>query len=173
MHTNQFILMDTLPRKIINEILLLVDRPTLFYTSQVSVEWRLLSLTQVKIVEDMNEFSILCELGDRLSVIKNKIDVDWLDAGLYSACEGNHRDLVDLMILKGADKWDWGLLGASRGGHKDLVNLMIHKGATNFSEGVTNARLNHHQELAQFLITMIIIDDDPYDPYDASNDQRF
>lgn len=161
--------MDTLPREIINEILLLVDRSTLFYTSQVSVEWRLLSLTQVKIVQDIDEFSLLCELGDRLSVIKNKIDMDWLNAGLYSSCEGNHRELVDLMILKGADKWDWGLLGASRGGHTDLVNLMAHKGAANFSEGVIYAGLNNYQELAQFLITLVIDDD----PYDASNDQRF
>ena len=34
------------------------------------------------------------------------------------------------MIEKGANTWNWGLEGACKGGHRDLVNLMIEKGAT-------------------------------------------
>ncbi len=34
------------------------------------------------------------------------------------------------MISKGAIEWDWGLWSVCEGGHRDLVNLMISKGAT-------------------------------------------
>ena len=34
------------------------------------------------------------------------------------------------MIEKGADDWDGGLRGACKGGNRDLVDLMISKGAT-------------------------------------------
>ena len=35
--------MDTLPEEILNEILLKVDRPSLFHASQVCNQWRRLS----------------------------------------------------------------------------------------------------------------------------------
>ena len=52
---------------------------------------------------------------------------DW-NEGLYGACLGGHRELVELMIEKGVYRWNRGLLGACRGGHRELVELMIEKG---------------------------------------------
>jgi hypothetical protein len=38
------------------------------------------------------------------------------DKGLCEASRAGHRDLVDLFIAKGANKWNWALWGASEGG---------------------------------------------------------
>ncbi len=46
---------------------------------------------------------------------------------------GGYRDLVDLMIEKGANNWNECLYGACKRGHRDLVDLMIEKGANNWS----------------------------------------
>jgi len=54
--------------------------------------------------------------------------IDW-NKGLFGACQGGHKMLVELMIKKGATFWNWGLEGACRGGHKMLAELMISKGA--------------------------------------------
>ena len=44
-----------------------------------------------------------------------------------NACYRGNIDLVNLMIEKGANRWNYGLYGACRGGHIDIVNLMIKK----------------------------------------------
>ena len=41
-----------------------------------------------------------------------------------------HCDIVNLMISLGANYWNRGLMFACLGGHRNLVNLMIEKGAT-------------------------------------------
>ena len=38
--------MELLPEEIVNEILLLVDRPSLYHVSQVCVQWRQMALKQ-------------------------------------------------------------------------------------------------------------------------------
>ena len=89
---------------------------------------------KVQIIRTNLEFLDAC-CDDHIIAIKKtmkkpfyKINYNW---GLYGACKGDHRNLVNLMIEKGANNWNLGLKGACYGGHSDLVNLMIEKGADN------------------------------------------
>ena len=41
------------------------------------------------------------------------------------------------MIQIGATDWNWGLYGACKGGHREIMELMIQKGANNCSCGKT------------------------------------
>ena len=50
--------MESLPLEIVNEILLIIDRPFLYHVSQVCVGWRQLALKQVVIIESRNAFNI-------------------------------------------------------------------------------------------------------------------
>lgn len=72
--------MELLPVEIVNEILLLVDRPSLYHCSQVCTQWQCLSLKQVKIIKDAYDIYKACRQGDHLSVIKCKLDLigSWL-----------------------------------------------------------------------------------------------
>jgi hypothetical protein len=63
---------------------------------------------------------------------------DW-NNGLYSACCGGHREIVDMMIAHGANCWDDGLYGACRYGHYDIANLMIAHGGNDWNEGLFGA----------------------------------
>lgn len=45
------------------------------------------------------------------------------------ACLNGHKEIVELMIEKGANNFDWGLHKACEGGHKNLVLLMLELGA--------------------------------------------
>ena len=49
--------------------------------------------------------------------------------GLYYACQGGHKEPMELMIAKGNNNWNYGLQGACQGDHKELVELMIAKSA--------------------------------------------
>jgi hypothetical protein len=77
---------------------------------------------------------------------------DW-NWGLEGACWGGHRDLVELMIDKGADLWDEGLVAACRGGHRDLVEWMIDKGADDWNWGLEAACHGGHRDLVELMIT--------------------
>ena len=144
--------MDSLPSEIINEILLRVDRPSLFQASQVSLSWRGLALKQVVKIEDRKGFREVCRKGDRLSITKFRYPKEWSNDGLYGACLGGHRDLVDLMIEKGADNWNWGLYSACLGGHRDLTVLMISKGANHWNLGLYYACQGGHRNLVDLMI---------------------
>ena len=121
--------MDTLPLEIVNEILLLTDKPSLKHTSQVCLLWRRLSLTRTNPINNKNDLSKAYETGDYLSVTQSKFNKNWVDFGLIGACSGGCKEMVELMIAKGADDWNNGLIGACLGGHKEMVELMIAKGA--------------------------------------------
>ena len=140
--------MESLPSEIVNEILLLVDRPSLYYAAQVCNLWRRVALTQVKIAKKERDFYKLCKAGDRLSVIKN--NVTWLNYGLAGASRGGHKDLIELMILRGANSLDWSLENICRGGHKELIELIIEKGANNWNEGLYGACRGGHIKLGKF-----------------------
>jgi ankyrin repeat protein len=63
-----------------------------------------------------------------------------------------HRDIVNLMIEKGAANWDEGLRAACEVGSMDVVRLMIEKGATCFDHGMLEACRRGNMEMVQFLI---------------------
>lgn len=175
------IIMESLPSEILNEIIKAVDKPSLFFASQVCREWRLLALRQVITIKSFKDFRIACQKGDHLSIIKSDFDKSWVDVGLYSACYGGHLELVELLITKdtnngnyfedliiacegrhlkvaelliakGADNWDCALYGACTGGHRELVELLINKGATNFWDCFENVCTSGHIDLVSYFI---------------------
>src|SRR5690554_5281019 len=115
--------MESLPTDIINEILFRLDRPSLYHASQVSPLWRSLSLQQVVPIDSQKKFKEACRRGDRLSIVKSPLGKYRINLGLVAACCGGHRDVVELMIEKGANDWNSGLRAACEEGHRDLVEL--------------------------------------------------
>ena len=73
------------------------------------------------------------------------------DRGLFGAAEGGHKDIVQMMIDKGADDWNEGLAAAAFGGHIDIVQMMINKGATDWDLGRLAASLKGHQDITELL----------------------
>src|SRR3972149_1628508 len=76
---------------------------------------------------------------------------DW-DGGLHYACKYGYCNIAKLMIQKGATNWNGGLEYACQGGHLDLVNLMIEKGANNWNEGLDDACEGGHLDLVNLMI---------------------
>ena len=62
----------------------------------------------------------------------------WNNA-LLEACEIGNKEIVELMIEKGADDWNYGLRSACFGGNKEIVELMIEKGANDWNWGLIGA----------------------------------
>lgn len=61
------------------------------------------------------------------------------------ACYRGHREIVELLISKGANDWNLGLANACFGRsseHQEIVELMISKGANNWTHSLQNACLN-------------------------------
>ena len=79
--------MDILPEEIINKILLLVNKPTLYYASQVCSVWKRLSLNQVRTITNFVDFKKSCRQGDHLSVIHYKFGKNGLKLVLMIAAE--------------------------------------------------------------------------------------
>lgn len=97
--------MDSLPSEIVNEISLLVDRPSLYYVAEVYNLWRQLALKQVVIIKSAYSFNIACHQRDLLSIIKSKKIRWWLNDGLKYGCLSGHKELIELMIAQGANNW--------------------------------------------------------------------
>src|SRR3989304_4980498 len=106
--------------------------------------------------EFINNFKVCCINNEIISIkilslTNNKLN--W-DRGLRYACEGGHRDLVDLIISLGADYCGWheGLWGACEGGYRDIVSLMIEHGANNWNGGLVSACEGGHRDIVDFMI---------------------
>ena len=128
--------MDLLPVEIVNEILIKVNKITLYNASQVCKEWRLLSLKQVTKIMEAGDFHKSYRQGDLLTIIRSRLNVDWINNGLLTACLGGHKPVIELMIAKGANDWNVGLYGACLGGSLAIVELMIAKGANSWNNGL-------------------------------------
>jgi hypothetical protein len=86
-----------------------------------------------------------CLLGGRT----DQSEMNW---ELRNACFRGHKELAELMILKGATNWDSGLRAACEGGRKELAELMILKGANDWNCGLQLACLCGHKELVELMI---------------------
>jgi hypothetical protein len=86
-----------------------------------------------------------CLLGGRIDQSEMNCELSW-------ACVGGRRELVELLISKGATYWDSGLRGACEGGCKELVELMILHGATDWDGGLRRACANGDKGLAELMI---------------------
>jgi hypothetical protein len=166
--------MEDLPHEMLNEILLLLDKPSLFQASNTCKLWRRLALTHVETINTKEQLQTAAENGDRLSIIKSACDnIDW----------DNYEDIVNgfsLSVMKSmmeaVSKLNFlkpdhqthekdsakslmiggylsrGLIGACLGGHKDLAELMITKGAKNLDNGLRYACERGHEDLAELMI---------------------
>ena len=146
-------LMDLLPQEMVNEILLQVNKPSLYQAAQVCKQWRHLAVKQVVPIKNHQDFNTACTTDDRLSIIKSKFVKRWLTDGFEAACLSGHQELVQLLITKGANRWNIGLEAASIGGHEKLAQLMITKGADEWNTALYGACQAGHEKLVQLLIT--------------------
>ncbi len=96
--------MEGLPGEILREILLLVDRPSLYSVFRVSVLWSRLALEQTIVIESEDEFDLVVEQGDILSLVISPIRSTWINKGLSEACSFRYLDLVRFFICRGARK---------------------------------------------------------------------
>lgn len=143
--------MADLPREMIDEILSSLDRSSLFQASNVCKLWRQQALLRTISIDNEDQLEMAAKNGDRLSIIRSAYNEDWIGCCLRGASERGHKDLIELMITKGANI-NYGLEGACRGGRKDIVKLMITRGAKNFDWGLQGACEGGHKDLAELMI---------------------
>ena len=144
--------MVLLPAEIINEILLQVDKSTLFDAAQVCKQWRQLALVQVVPIKIYQHFKHACTIGDQLSIIQSNCVQDWLNDGFIAACQAGQQKLVRLLIAKGANDWNRALSGACEGGHEDIAQLMISKGANDWNDGLYYGCIKGYEDIVQLMI---------------------
>ncbi len=100
-------------------------------------------------------FANVCRKGQKLfmnRIISSYNFDDW-NVGLASACEGGQKEIVELMIEKGANNFDRGLYNACVGGHKEIIELMISKGANDFNRGLNGACYGGNKEIIELMIS--------------------
>ncbi len=57
------------------------------------------------------------------------VDLETWEYGLLGAAQGNHKDLVDFFLSKGADNWDKSLVESVKHNQKDMIDFFISKNA--------------------------------------------
>lgn len=82
-------------------------------------------------------------------MIQKGADINY---GLRGAAESGNLELVNYMIKQGADDWDMGLIGASSGGNLELVKLMINKGADDFDVALSEAAGGGHIDIVELML---------------------
>lgn len=88
----------------------------------------------------------------------NDLAIKLLDVGadvnsaLGGACSFGDMSFVQLLIDRGATKWNNGLYCACIGGHIGIAKLMISCGATNFNGGLVNACQNGNIQIIDILV---------------------
>ena len=91
--------------------------------------------------------------GAGINVPYSKHLFDALNKGLMSACCSGPVDCVDIMMSKGADKWNWGMEAACMGDHGDLIYLMIQNGANDWNRGMDAACRGGHIEVVTLMVS--------------------
>lgn len=76
----------------------------------------------------------------------------WND-GFYAACCNGNLKLVQLMISKGANEWNYALSGACRGGQIDTMRFLVSRGANDWSAGLCGACYSGNMEIAEYMIS--------------------
>lgn len=110
--------MENLPVEMIKEILSRLDKPSLFQASNTCKLWRKQALTHVVAISDGRQLTAAARNGDRLSIIRSSLDTILMNSDRSAGIEYTYNHMLD-----------WGLVGACEGNHKELIALMINKGA--------------------------------------------
>ena len=108
-----------------------------------------------KTISDPNKGMVECaKIGslDGVQFYISKGATNYWNFGMSSAAENGHRDIVDLMISKGANIWNTGMISAIKNRHRDLVDFFIEKGANDWDLGLEYAARSGHQDLVDFFI---------------------
>ncbi len=98
----------------------------------------------------MTEFFEACQNG-QIDAVNNLLpsrEIDDLNWGLSGACLGNHMNIVELLIFKGAYEYNWGFRNSCYGGHLEMTKFLIHKGASEY-----NSCLRGHINIVKLLIS--------------------
>jgi len=108
-------------------------------------------------------FKNLCMKGSISEInefIRDKgryISLNW---GMRGACEGGRKEIVELMLSKGASPESEGLRYACKGGNKDVIEFIISKGFFDHTEGMRGACEGGRKEIIEFMVQNDIIDKD-------------
>ena len=94
-------------------------------------------------------YSTKKEHKDLVELMISKGATNW-NGGLLGACQGGHLNLAKLMISKGANNWNGGVRYACEEGHLNMVELMMYEGDVNMHFGEDSARFGRHKELIDF-----------------------
>ncbi len=103
-------------------------------------------------------FFNICKDGDMTKVLDEmRFDTEYFFGysvlnGLAGACEGGHKEIIELMIEKGASNFNQGLSHACSGGHIEIVELMISKGANDFARGLKVACNHNHKDIISLML---------------------
>lgn len=94
-----------------------------------------------------------CRGGHRdiVDMMIEKGAYNW-DRGMTEACEGGHTEIITLMIENGASWWSWAMIGACRGGNMDILNWMIAKGGDDWNWGMAEACRHGHLEVVKKMV---------------------
>ena len=109
---------------------------------------------QIPVYNQVLEYLCLKNHHHLIEILIRKDTNQWLNFnyGLQSACQGGHREIIQMMVNLGAREWNRGLSGACEGGFKDLVRMMIDLGARDWNNGLWGACREGHRELVQMMI---------------------
>ena len=62
---------------------------------------------------------------------------DWI---MNKAALGGHKNIVELMLAKGANNYNGGLLSAVKSENDEIVKLMLEKGANNYESAISSTK---------------------------------
>lgn len=86
--------------------------------------------------------------------ILQHIPFGFYDDCFTAACASGNLEMIDFIISCGTDHinfWNNGLIGACRGGHKQISDMMIMKGANNFGNCLYEACIGGNEEIFSFM----------------------
>jgi len=92
--------------------------------------------------------------GDHIEIVNLMIEKganDFNSAMVYASAEGN-MEIVKLMIEKGVNTFNSSMKYSSQGGHMEIVKLMIENGGNNFNSAMVYAGKGGHLEIVKFMI---------------------
>ena len=101
--------------------------------------------------KDIDMYGMGAALAGRTELVMQCIarDEGALNDALWGAAAGDHKDLVLILLDKGA-RPKTGLIGAAMGGHLELVHLMLDKGAKP-DMGLKGAAMGGHLDIVKLM----------------------
>ncbi len=93
---------------------------------------------------------------DHIIAHKDRRDRLNLNLGLCGAAQGGFRDIVDFMILLGANRLDLAIMDAAKGGFLDIIKYLLSIGGRLGTQVLNSAVLGNHLEVIRYLLAQNI-----------------